>query len=307
MPIIMHIVSLILGLAICGLPPWALLLNTYDETVVHAAYERYLERVPYGSAATSDQVADLLDATDNKPRDFSSLAVDHEPGLQLGKKLRGIVTGTVIVLVVPALIYAFQHYQDTTGVSISRFVYSYGIEITAIGYGFSTSFAIWTLGLEGITATPRSDTNHVGSASGFMLFVKACRQRRPARVWFMYWIFWLHSGVMRLLLFATTWALSVQNIVPEQQSINETMWKINSLSKWVFWPAVVWAWILLPFILWLLVPFKAPLAPFDGWRQAKIVEGATLGKGRYGIEGPPNQGRAVWAMNTRRFDKERLL
>lgn len=214
----MHIVSLILGLAICGLPPWALLLNTYDETVVHAAYERYLERVPFGSAARSDQVADLLDATDNKPRDFSSLAVDHEPGLQLGKKLRGIITGTVIVLVMPALIYAFQHLQDTTGVSVSRFVYSYGIEITAIGYGFATSFATWTLGLEGITATPRSDTNHVGSASGFMLFVKACRQRRPARVWFMSPAVRNHVGAVSAEYCART-AKHQCNHVEDQQPI----------------------------------------------------------------------------------------
>lgn len=303
----MHIVSVILGLAVCGLPPWALLLNKYDETVIHAAYQRYLDRVPFGSAATSEQVAKLLDRTDNKPRDFSSLAVDHAPGLQLKTKSLGIITGTLIVITMPALVFAFQHLQDTTGVAISRFAYSYGIEITATGYGFALGFAVWTLGLEGITATPRSDTNYIGTTSGFMLFVKACRQRRPVRVFFMYWIFWLHAGVMRLLLFVTTWALSVQNIVPEQQSINETMWRINSLSKWVFWPAIVWGWILLPFILWLLVPFKAPLTPFDGWRHAKIVEGATLGKGRYGIEGLPGQGRAVWGMNTRTFAKERLL
>lgn len=265
-------VSVILGLAICGLPPWALLLNRYDETVIHAAYQRYLDIVPYGSAASSDQVAKLLETTNNQPRDFTSLAVNHSPGLQLGQKLRGTISGTVIVLVIPALVYGFQHLSDTTGVAISRFAYAYGLEITAAGYGFAAGFVVWTLGLEGVTATPRSDSNYLGTTSGVMLFVKACRQRRPTRVFFLYWVFWLHSGVMRLLLFVTTWALSVQNIVPEQQSINDAMWKINSLSKWVFWPAIIWAWILLPFLLWIVVPFRAPLTPFDGWRHAKIVE-----------------------------------
>jgi hypothetical protein len=307
-PIILHLVSLILALAVCGLPPWSILLNKYDEKVIHAAYQQYLDVVPYGSAASSDQVASLLDSTNNQPGDFTSLAIKHEPGLQLKKKGRGILSGTVIVLAVPAIIYAFQHMENRAGVPITRFAYSYGLEITATGYGFAVSFAIWTLGLEGITGRARSDTNYLGTTSGLMLFVKACRQRSPVRVFFLYWIFWLHSGLMRLLLFVTTWALSVQNIVPAQQTISEAMWKVNSLSKWVFWPAIIWGWILLPFLLWLVVPFKAPLTPFDGWRHAKIVEGAaTLGKGRYGVEGPMDQGRAVWGRNTRPFGKGRLL
>ena len=307
-PIALHLASLILGLAICGLPPWSILLNKYDEKVIHAAYQQYLDVVPYGSAASSDQIATLLDDTNNQPRDFTSLAVDHRPGLQLKKKTRGILSGTALILAMPSIIYGYQHTSVHTAIPIERFIYSYGIDITAAGYGFATSFAIWTLGLEGITARARSDTNYLGTSSGLMLFVKACRQRSPARVFLLYWVFWLHSGLMRLLLFATSWALSVQHIVPAQQTISDAMWRVNSLSQWVFWPAIIWGWMLLPFGLWLVVPFKAPLTPYDGWRHAKILEGAaTVGKGRYGVEGAVGQGRAVWGRGTRVFGKERLL
>lgn len=303
-PLVVHIACTVGALALCQLPPWALLLNTYDEKVVHAAYRRYLDLVPSGSAATSEQVAELLDKTSVQPRDFLSLAIEHNPGLQIGKKLRGTVTGALIIIVVPALVYAAQILADKEGLAVTRFAYSLGLSATAAGYTLSQNYAIWTLGLEGITSTPRSDTNFLGTTSGIMLLAKAMRQRRPARVFLMYWVFWLHSLTFRFMVFTYTWVLSVQKIVPELFA--ETYSAYDRLSRF-FWPAMVWGVILLPFVIWICTPFKAPLAPFDGWRHAKILDGATKGKGRYGIAGPPGRGSAAWGLTTRAFRRETLL
>jgi hypothetical protein len=299
-----HIVCTVGSLTLCGLPPWALLINTYDEKVVHEAYRRYLDLVPFGSAATSEQIAKLLDKTSLQPRDFSSLAMEHTPGLQIRKKLRGTVTGAQIIIFVPVLVYAAQIFADKEGFAVTRFAYSLGVSAMAAWYTLSQNFAIWTLGLEGITSTPRSDTNFLGTSSGIMLLVKAVRQRRPVRVFFMYWVFWLHSLAFRLLVFTYTRILSVHKIVPELFA--ETYSTYERLSSF-FWPAMVWVVVLLPFLLWTFIPFKAPLSPFDGWHHAKTLVGATKGKGRYGIEGEPGRESAAWGPNTRAFRAEKLL
>lgn len=303
-PLALHIFSTFAALAFSGLPPWSLFFNKWDEKVVLAAYRPYLDIVPYGSAATSEQVAQLLDRTAMQPKEFSSLSVDHRPGLQVGKKFKGTLTGTLLIVGTPTLLYLYQQYADENGVRVARFTYSLGLSIFATGYAFSQNFVIWTLGLEGITGTPRSDTNRLGTTSGIMLLVKAFRQRRPIRVFFLYCIFWLHALAVRLLLFVYIWLLSVHKSVPEEvsQDVDELRWATK-----MFWPLILWAFILPPFTVWFFVPFKAPLAALDGWRIAKILEGATLGKGRYGVEGPEGQGVARWSMTTRPFKKERLL
>jgi hypothetical protein len=302
-PLVAHIFSLFGALAVSGLPPWSLLLNKFDEKVMEAAYARYLDIVPYGSAATSEQVAALLDKSLH-PQDFSSLTVDHTPGLQAGKKLRGTLSGTLIMIGVPLILFLYQHEADEHGFAIARFAYSLGLSTIATGYTFSQNFAVWTLGLEGITSKPRSDTNRLGTTSGVMLFVKACRQRRPVRAFVLYWMFWSHALIFRFLIFTYTWLLTINKIVPDE--VKHDVDHIRSLAK-IFWPVTVWILVLPPFAMWFFVPFKAPLMPIDGWRIAKILEGATKGKGRYGIEGASGQGMAKWSMNTRVFTKEKLL
>jgi hypothetical protein len=304
-PLALHLVGVFGSLAVSGLPPWSLFFNRYDKKVIYAAYQRYLDVVPFGSAATSEQVADILDAQGLQPHDFSSLAIKHAPGLQLRKKLRGILSGLVILIVVPTAMYAYQHTADADGFPVARFTYSTGLTILYTGYSFAKMYAVWTLGLEGITATPRSDTNWLGTTSGIMLLVKAFRQRRPVKVFFLYWIFWSHAFLFRILAWLMVLVLSMHKIVPEQDSTTGFS-DFKTLAN-IFWPAGLWLWVFLPFSLWLFVPFKAPLAPMDQWRISKILEGATKGKGRYGIEGPPGQGRAAWGPNTRVFTKEILL
>ena len=303
-PLALHIVSIFAALACSGLPPWSLFFNKWNEKVILAAYRPYLDIVPYGSAATSDQVAQLLDDTGLRPRDFSSLALDHKPGLQAGKKLKGTLTGTLIIIGIPSLLYVYQRYADKDGFAVARFTYSLGLSLFGIGYTLSQNFVIWTLGLEGITGTPRSDTNRLGSTSGLMLLVKALRQRRPVRVFFLYLLFWFHAVTVRLVLFVYIWLLSVHKTVPEQvsQDVDQLRWAMN-----MFWPVVLWLFILPPFAVWFFVPFKAPISSLDGWRIAKILEGAVLGKGRYGVDGPEGQGMARWSMTARSFRKERLL
>jgi len=303
-PLILHIFSIFAGLAFSGLPPWSLFFNKWDEKVILTAYRRYLEIVPYGSAATSGQVAELLDRTAMQPKEFTSLAVDHRPGLQAGNKFKGTIWGTLMIIVIPSLLYVYERYADADDIPVTRFIYSLGITLFATGYTLSQNFAIWTLGLEGITGTPRSDTNRLGTTSGIMLLVKAVRQRRPIKVFFLYCIFWLHSIAVRLVLFCYIWLLSVQKTVPEQvsQNLDDLRWAART-----FWPVVLWIFILPPFAIWFFVPFSAPLGPLDGWRIAKILEGAVLGKGRYGVEGPGGRGMARWGLNTRPFKKERLL
>jgi hypothetical protein len=306
-PLGVHIASIVLGLAVIGLPPWCLFFARYDDRVVHAAYGRYLALVPYGSAATSDKVATLLDKTSCQPRDFTSLAIAHRPGLQLAKKLRGVLSGFIVVIAASMVLYAFQHHGDQEGIPGARFLYNAGLTATSVGYTFAQSFAIWTLDLESITAAD-TEPSHLGSTSGIMLLIKAFRQHRPAKVVLFYWIFWVHGIVVRLAIYLLIWALSINNIVPEQQTINAALWSINSHTGWLFWPGIVWAAVLVPFVLWFVLPFAAPLACFDGWRQAKILEGAIKsGKGRYGIQGDPGRGRAVFGANSRPFEKEILL
>jgi hypothetical protein len=307
LPLALHVGSVFGSLAVSGLPPWSLFVNRYDKKVIYAAYRRYLDIVPYGSAATSDQVADLLDRTNLQPgpNDFCSLAVQHAPGLQLRKKLRGVMTGMLIIILAPTLAFWYQKTADKNGRAVARFTYSSTLSVLGTGYTFAESFAVWTLGLEGITSTPRSDTNWLGTTSGLMLLVKAFRQRRPVRVFFLYWIFWAHALFVRFLAWFLVVALSIHKLAPSQDEVLGLA-GLKSLRT-MFWPLGLWFLLLAPFLLWLVVPFKAPLAPMDQWRVSKILEGATNGKGRYGIEGQPGQGKAAWGLNTRVFTKEVLL
>lgn len=188
-----------------------------------------------------------------------------------------------MIIVIPSLLYLYQRYADEDDIPVTRFIYSLGITTFATGYTLLQNFVIWTPGLEGITSTPRSDTDRLGTTSGIMLLVKAVRQRQPIKVFFLYRIFWLHSIAVRFVLFAYIWLLSVQKTVPEEasQSVDDLKWVMR-----MFWPVALWVFILPPFTIWFFVPFNAPLAALDGWRIAKILEGATLGKGRYCVEGP---------------------
>ena len=306
LPLALHLFAVFGSLAVSGLPPWALFVNRYDKMVIYAAYRRYLDIVPYGSAATSDQVADLLDKSGLQPHDFSSLAVKHRPGAQFGKKVRGLLTGSLILIGVPILLYVYQHTADKDGFPVNRFTYSTGLSVINTGYTFAQTFVVWTLGLEGITSSPRSDTNRLGTNSGIMLLAKAFRQRRPVRVFFLYWIFWLHALLFRGFAWMMLWILAIHKIAPEQDSASGLA-NFKDFGATTFWPIGLWFFVFPPFMLWLCIPFKAPLAPMDQWRVSKILEGATKGKGRYGIEGQPGRGKAAWGPNTRVFTKEILL
>lgn len=102
------------------------------------------------------------------------------------------------------------------------------------------------------------------------------------------------------------WLFAVHKIVSD--AVGSAYEEFRGMSR-LFWPPLVWIVLFLPFMFWFCIPFKAPLAPVGGWgwRIAKILEGATQGKGRYGIEGERGRGMAKWGTSARTFTKEALL
>jgi hypothetical protein len=88
------------------------------------------------------------------------------------------------------------------------------------------------------------------------------------------------------------WILAIDKIAPEQDSASGLA-SFKVLGATNLWPLGLWFFLFPLFLLWLYILFEAPLVPMDQWRVSKILEGATKGKGRYGIEGELRRGKAA--------------
>ncbi|KAH0537509.1 hypothetical protein FGG08_005684 [Glutinoglossum americanum] len=299
--VLLHALSLTLSFGIWRMPLWALFSSTCGEHGLIEAYQPYLDRVPSGSIATSDEVADYLDKVgltalnDSPEAQASVLSGRHSPGKQGMVKVRGVSLGVALALIIPSLLLVYVKRMSGNSIKARadvRFVILSGFLATYTAYLFAFDFIIWTISLEGLCKTPktkpRRGTNHLNSISGVMLVIKMAKsvwRRRPARAPMMFILFWVQCVLMR----------GIAVIISFDFKGGE---RGDFVADCMIWMFVGWPILLLPLLVWVFVPFRAPLCRLDGWRWAKIAKDALYIEGNYGIR----DSKAVWGADVKPFE-----
>jgi len=312
-PILIHGLSILLALAVWLLPPWSVFSGRYDEVGMLHKYQPFLSRVQGGSLASYEDVARHLDPG-HRPR--KSLAKKHKPGLQIKAKLIGVWLGLLCVCLPPIILFLLTRSSLAMEFRYFRFLIHFAFLAQNIFYLLALDFVVWNLSLEGLSkgnrTKPVSGMRHLNTSSGVMLLIKACKQRLPIRAFIFFWLFWLQACAMRF--FTTFWTLAIHFYAyGDDGNYRDQFYEPDFWLGWV----ILTGLIVFPlFLLWLFMPFHAPICGQGGWRWAKIAESALYEDGNYGVLGYYEEGnhgvmryKACWGAHVETFEdaKGRLL
>lgn len=308
MPVFLHSASVFGTTTIWLLAPWAIFSSRYDEQGLLERYWPYLLRVQEGSIAKYEAVARYLNPDGHS---VVPLEKKHRPGFQFLAKLKGIWFGLLFMGLAPgaALLYTWQTQQNSEGGMIRSGVYRFGFHLIFLAqnifYILALDFVIWNLTLEGFCKGSGTKANknlrHLGYSSGLMLLWRAVRQRRPIRVAFFMWMFWVQAVLVRLL--TVLYAICV---VAFRYGTREDRDVFFDPYFWVGY-MMISAMLVLPlFLLWMFTRFQAPIGEQDGWRWAKIAKTALYEDGYYGVRKKWVEGKegeeAVWGGDVDSFE-----
>jgi hypothetical protein len=301
-PAILHGVCIFGSLLLWGIMPWNLLRKLHDEKLLER-YRPYLDAVLHhgGSIASHKQVAKFLGRPEHEK---IVLAKRHAPGLQMGEKLKGVWFGLLALELPSILAYLFMNHRVQSGTSLGQPVLRFGIHLVLliqnVFYLLALDYVTWNLSLEGLCKSkhtrPNRNLRHLLSTSGIMLFIKACKQRRPFRALIYIWLFWIQAVLFRTLM--TVFVLVVAGMEYQKQQIQVTLFRPLFWLGWSIWVGAI---VFPLFIIWLLTPFQAPMCSPDGWRWATIADQAVVKDGfvdgNYGVV----DGKATWGPDVASF------
>ena len=263
-PAFVHACSIFGTMAIWLMPPWRFFSDRFHDPGLLERYMPYLDRVPGGSAAKYEVVAQYLDPRGTKA---VSLQRKNTPGIQFLAKLRGIWLGLLFMFLPPAAAYAyfrFMSYNDILRFGVYRFALHLVFLAQNIFYLLALDFAVWNVSLEGFckrtTGRPNKSLRHLGYSSGIMLLLKAFKQRRPIRAAFFLWLFWLQACLMRFL--TVLYILCIQ--VLSYGTIDDRD-DFYDPQFWLGWIIMTALFAIPLFLVWLFTEFQAPICEQDGW------------------------------------------
>ena len=294
-PVIIHGLSITCVLVLWLLPPWSVFSGHYDDMALLEHYRPYLDHVPGGSIATYDDVARFLDPKGTESTD-RNLRKQFRPGLQFRAKLKGIWFG-ILCAHIPPVLASFYKIRSLFERNALFFV-NLTLLAQNICYILALDFVVWNLSLEGLCKDKgtrlKKTMRHFGTNSGIMLLIKALRQRRPWKVAFFFWLFWLQACVIRALAFIFIVDVKMDKYDPK--AVKNDFYGLNG-PFWIGYTVITSGIIVPLFVLWLLIPQQAPVCSQDGWRWARIAQVSLFEEGNYGVEN--NQAR--WGRNVCSF------
>ena len=299
--IAVYCASIGLGLAFAGLPIWAVFASGYDQQALKQAYEPYLNCVPGGSIAKSQDVAHYLDNPTDRSA-LENLSKLHKPGIQFVSKIKCIGFGLAIVLISVGGLVAYLKSDAADDVSRKTFVYvfTFACLICNLGFTLALDQVVWNLSLEATASAHnhnRTTTKFLGNTSGVTLtFLCFMRKSTNSRARWLLWLSLVQAILVRVFFVAVITRSNFEQFI---SSVEKESW----LFILGFFFQMIGPTIGIPFLIFVICPLRIPMCDIDGWRLAKMLENTTPGDLiAYGVK----NGKACCGVDVSEFEEQVL-